>query len=289
MRVSQEASKGQNGRAGNEALSSYLKEIGVYRLLSRAEEAELAVRIHAGDQDALNALVCGNLRFVVSVAKKYRHQGVSFGDLIDEGNFGLMQAARRFDETRGIKFISYAVWWVRQAIVEALADQSRIVRVPLGRLGALYQMDKQVSALAQELGRTPTNSEVAAGMNAAEGDIADTVRLARGYVSLDAPAADDTDTSLLDLIADDSVDAPDEPVQTAARTDAVQRALSMLPPREAKVIRMYFGLTEGEPATLEEIGALFGVTRERVRQIRDRALSRLRKSQEAPILRALAS
>ncbi len=257
-------------------LDQYLRDISVYPLISREEEAALAVRIRAGDDEALGLLARANLRFVVSVAKKYQNQGVNLSDLINEGNLGLLRAAKRFDETKGIKFISYAVWWIRQAILQALAEQSRIVRVPLNRAGELHRMGRRAAALIQELGREPTHEEIAEEMEISEAEVAKTMAMSHTHLSLDAPMAPDDDHALIDRIVDSVTPAPDEETIEKALIETVHHSLLVLKPREAQVLRMYFGLDGGEPFTLEDIGDTIGVTRERVRQIKDRALLKLR-------------
>jgi RNA polymerase primary sigma factor len=257
-------------------LDQYLRDISAYPLITREDEAQLAVRIRAGDEEALNTLVRANLRFVVSVAKKYQNQGVSLSDLINEGNLGLIRAARRFDETKGIKFISYAVWWIRQAILQALAEQSRIVRVPLNRAGDMHRIGRRAAALIQELGREPTNEEIAEGMELSEEEVAKTMAISHTHLSLDAPLTPGEEHSLIDHIADNDSPLPDEAIFEKALIETVHQSLSVLKPREAKVLRMYFGLDGDEPMTLEDIGGAMGVTRERVRQIKDRALAKLR-------------
>jgi len=258
------------------SLDQYLRDISVYPLITREQEVELAKRIRKTDQEALDTLVRSNLRFVVSVAKKYQNQGVSLSDLINEGNLGLIRAAHKFDETKGIKFISYAVWWIRQAILQALAEQSRIVRVPLNRAGTLHRIGKRASSLLQELGREPTHEEIAEGMDITEEEVAKTMSISQTHLSLDAPMTPGEDNKLLDYLPDTLNPTPDEQTLEKALTDAVQESLSQLKEREAKILRLYFGLGDSEPMTLEEIGALLGITRERVRQIKEKALSRLR-------------
>ena len=258
------------------SLDQYLRDISVYPLITREQEVELAKRIRKTDQEALDTLVRSNLRFVVSVAKKYQNQGVSLSDLINEGNLGLIRAAHKFDETKGIKFISYAVWWIRQAILQALAEQSRIVRVPLNRAGTLHRIGKRASSLLQELGREPTHEEIAEGMDITEEEVAKTMSISQTHLSLDAPMTPGEDNKLLDYLPDTLNPTPDEQTLEKALTDAVQESLSQLKEREAKILRLYFGLGESEPMTLEEIGAVLGITRERVRQIKEKALSRLR-------------
>jgi len=257
-------------------LDQYLRDISAYSLITREQEAALAVRIRAGDDEALNELVRANLRFVVSVAKKYQNQGVNLSDLINEGNLGLIRAARRFDETKGIKFISYAVWWIRQAILQALAEQSRIVRVPLNRAGDLHRIGKRAAALVQELGREPTHEEIAEGMDLTEEEVSRTMAISHTHLSLDAPLTPGEDNSLIDHLADSGRMLPDEEMFEKALIETVHNSLLILKAREARVLRMYFGLAGDEPMTLEDIGEVLGVTRERVRQIKDRALMKLR-------------
>jgi RNA polymerase primary sigma factor len=258
------------------SLDQYLRDISAYPLISREEEAELARRIRVNDQEALEKLVRSNLRFVVSVAKKYQNQGVSLSDLINEGNLGLIRAAHKFDETKGIKFISYAVWWIRQAILQALAEQSRIVRVPLNRAGTLHRIGRRANALLQELGREATHAEIAEGMDITEEEVAKTMSISQVHLSLDAPLTPGEDNRLLDYLADTINPTPDEQTFEKALTDAIVDSLASLKEREAKILRLYFGLDESEPMTLEEIGTMLGITRERVRQIKEKALSRLR-------------
>jgi RNA polymerase primary sigma factor len=266
------------------SLDQYLKEISAYPLLSREDEVALARRIRKDDEEALNKLVRANLRFVVSVAKKYQNQGVALSDLINEGNLGLIRAAHKFDETKGIKFISYAVWWIRQAILQALAEQSRIVRVPLNRAGALHRIGKRSSALLQELGREPTVEELADELDLSEDEIQRTLSLSQSHLSLDAPLTPGEDNRLLDYLPDQFSPAPDDETYEQALTHTVEEALATLKEREAKILRLYFGLDGQEPMTLEEIGSLLGITRERVRQIKEKALLRLRHASRARFL-----
>ncbi len=269
------AGKGGSG-SDDGSLDIYLREISRYPLIPQEEEVDLAQRIRTGEVEALDKLVRSNLRFVVSVAKKYQNQGVSLSDLINEGNLGLMRAARKFDETKGIKFISYAVWWIRQAILQALAEQSRIVRVPLNRAGTLHRITRRSAALQQELGRQPTAAEVAEGMDIGVEEIEKTLAISLNHVSLDAPLAPGEDNRLLDYLADTQNPGPDAETFERALTQSIEEVLSSLREREAKILRLYFGLDSPEPMTLEEIGASLGITRERVRQIKEKALSRLR-------------
>jgi RNA polymerase primary sigma factor len=268
----------------SEALDQYLREISVYPLIGRDDEALLAQRIRDGDQSALEHLVRSNLRFVVSVAKRYQNQGVSLSDLINEGNIGLIRAAQKFDETKGIKFISYAVWWIRQAILQALAEQSRIVRVPLSRAGTLHRIGKRSSILTQELGREPTLEEIAEVLELPEDEIKHTLAMAQAHLSLDAPLVPGEEGQLMDYLCDNVSPGPDEELYSRALTQSIEDALSTLNEREAKVLRLYFGLGDCDPMTLEEIGEQFGITRERVRQIKERALLRLRHQSRARYL-----
>ncbi len=266
------------------SLDQYLRDISVFPLINREQEVELAKKIRCDDQEALDTLVRSNLRFVVSVAKKYQNQGVSLSDLINEGNLGLIRAAHKFDETKGIKFISYAVWWIRQAILQALAEQSRIVRVPLNRAGTLHRIGKRASALLQELGREATHAEIANGTDLTEEEVAKTMAISQIHLSLDAPMTPGEDNRLLDYLPDTTNQTPDEETFDKALTESIQLALSGLKEREAKILRLYFGLDGSEPMTLEQIGAVLNITRERVRQIKEKALSRLRHVSRARAL-----
>ncbi len=266
------------------SLDQYLRDISIYPLITREQEVGLAKRIREDDQEALDTLVRSNLRFVVSVAKKYQNQGVSLSDLINEGNLGLIRAAHKFDETKGIKFISYAVWWIRQAILQALAEQSRIVRVPLNRAGTLHRIGKRASALLQELGREATNAEIADGMDITEEEVAKTMSISQTHLSLDAPMTPGEDNRLLDYLPDTVNPTPEDEIFEKALTSSIHEALSGLKERESKILRLYFGLDGAEPMTLEEIGAVLNITRERVRQIKEKALSRLRHVSRARAL-----
>lgn len=266
------------------SLDVYLREISRYPLIPQAIEVALAQRIHTGDQEALDTLVRSNLRFVVSVAKKYQNQGVSLSDLINEGNLGLIRAAHKFDETKGIKFISYAVWWIRQSILQALAEQSRIVRVPLNRAGALHRIGRRSSALQQELGRTPTATEIAEGMDIGVEEVERTMQISQAHLSLDAPMTPGEDNRLLDYLADVHGRGADADTMDHALTESIESVFKNLREREAKILRLYFGLDGPEPLTLEEIGSLLGITRERVRQIKEKALLRLRHAGQAQAL-----
>jgi RNA polymerase primary sigma factor len=260
---------GKKGAYDEGSLDQYLRDISAYPLISREDEVDLARLIRDGDQEALDKLVRSNLRFVVSVAKKYQNQGVSLSDLINEGNLGLIRAAHKFDETKGIKFISYAVWWIRQAILQALAEQSRIVRVPLNRAGTLHRIGKRANILLQELGREATHAEIADGMDITEEEVAKTMSISQAHLSLDAPLSPGEDNKLLDYLPDNLNPTPDEQTFEKALTESIEAALGSLKEREAKILRVYFGLDGSEAMTLEEIGALLGITRERVRQIKE--------------------
>ncbi len=266
------------------SLDQYLREISQYPLITREDEVELARRIRQGCELSLDKLVRSNLRFVVSVAKKYQNQGVSLSDLINEGNLGLIRAAHKFDETKGIKFISYAVWWIRQAILQALAEQSRIVRVPLNRAGTLHRIGKRSSTLLQELGREPTVEEIAEGMDISQEEVAKTLSISQSHLSLDAPLTPGEDNKLLDYIPDTQNPGPDDETFERALSESIDEVLETLKEREAKILRLYFGLEGKEPMTLEEIGGMMGITRERVRQIKEKALARLRHVSRARAL-----
>ncbi len=269
------------------SLDQYFKEISRYPLIDQEEEARLARGIRRGEEEALDKLVRSNLRFVVSVSKKYRNQGVPLPDLINEGNLGLIRAARRFDETRGIRFVTYAVWWIRQAILQALAEQSRIVKVPLNRAGLLYRVARRKAALVQELGRDPTAKEVAEGMDLPVDEVEETLAIANSHLSLDAPMFHGEQSSLLECLPDVLSRGPEEETFEKALTDTLEAALSTLEEREAQILRLYFGLGGYAPRSLEEIGSEMGVTRERIRQIKEKALGRLRHASRARILETL--
>ena len=258
-------------------LDQYLQEIGQISLLTAEDEVRLAQLIKTGDPDALHQLVRANLRFVVSVAKKYQGQGLTLSDLINEGNYGLIKAAQRFDETRGFKFISYAVWWIRQAILQALAEQSRVVRLPLNRIGTISKIRKASARLAQLYDRSPNVDELAEELGLPPDKIADALKHTSHHVSVDAPFNEDDDNSLLDILADEDDAPPDERLLGESVKLDIERALSTLAPREAEITRLYFGIGREHPLTLEEIGQQFDLTRERVRQIKEKALRKLRQ------------
>lgn len=263
------------GATARGSLDLYLQEISNYPLIDRGEEARLARGVRAGDEEALDKLVRSNLRFVVSVAKRYQNLGVPLSDLINEGNVGLIRAAGRFDETKNIKFISYAVWWIRQAILQALAEQGRIVRIPMNRAGEVSRITRTRSQLRQELGRDPTVRELAVTLGVGEEEVESTLLMTQGYLSLDAPASPNDDGRLMDYLPSGGRAADDAALKSAL-DETITRALSSLKPREAKILRLYYGLDDQAPMTLEQIGMYLGVTRERVRQIKEKALLRLR-------------
>jgi RNA polymerase primary sigma factor len=271
----------------SQSLDKYLQEIGKVELLTPDDEVDLARRIREGDHLALEKLTKANLRFVVSVAKQYQNQGLSLGDLINEGNLGLIKAAKRFDETRGFKFISYAVWWIRQSILQALAEQSRIVRLPLNRVGALNKIGKAFSKLEQEFEREPSPqeiSEILEGMS--ENEVQDTLKISGRHISMDAPLVQGEENRLLDVLENDEEPDPDAGLINESLSKEVERALSTLTQREAEVIRLYFGIGVEHSLTLEEIGEKFDLTRERVRQIKEKAIRRLRHTSRSKGLKA---
>lgn len=268
----------------SQSLDKYLQEIGKVDLLTPDEEVDLAQRIRAGDQIALEKLTKANLRFVVSVAKQYQNQGLSLGDLINEGNLGLIKAAKRFDETRGFKFISYAVWWIRQSILQALAEQSRIVRLPLNRVGSLNKISKSFSELEQKFEREPSPEELAEVLEISSSEVVDTMKISGRHVSMDAPFVQGEENSLLDVLKNDDDRTPDDGLMMDSLRKEVQRALSTLTQREADVVCLYFGLDGQQSLTLEEIGEKFNLTRERVRQIKEKAIRRLRHTSRSKAL-----
>ena len=272
----------------SQSLDKYLQEIGKVELISAEEEIVLAQKIKKGGVQgmrALERLVKANLRFVVSVAKQYQNQGLSLGDLINEGNLGLIKAAKRFDETRGFKFISYAVWWIRQSILQALAEQSRIVRLPLNRVGSLNKISKTFSELEQRFEREPSPDELADVLDVTTSEVVDTMKISGRHVSMDAPFVQGEENSLLDVLENDTEETPDDGLMTDSLRREVQRALSTLTQREADVITLYFGLNGEHSMTLEEIGEKFNLTRERVRQIKEKAIRRLRHTSRSKALK----
>ena len=268
------------------SLDKYLQEISRVEMVSPEEEVELARRIKSGDQSALHRLTKANLRFVISVSKQYQNQGMSLPDLINEGNLGLIKAAMRFDETRGFKFISYAVWWIRQSILQALAEQARIVRLPLNKIGALNKINKQYAFLEQELEREPSIEEVAERMEIPVIDIRDNLRNSGRHVSMDAPLSneDDGSSTLLDIMQGDGNMSPDKELMDSSLKEEIERILCTLTDREADVVRLSFGLNGNAVFSLEEIGEKFDLTRERVRQIKEKALRRLKISSRSKML-----
>lgn len=266
------------------SLDKYLQEIGRKDLITVDEEVELAQKIKQGDQAALDKLVSANLRFVVSVAKQYQNQGLSLPDLIDEGNLGLIKAAQKFDETRGFKFISYAVWWIRQSILQALAEQSRIVRLPLNQVGSLNKIGKALQRFEQENERRPSPAELAEQLDVPVEKIADTMKVSGRHVSVDAPFVDGEDNSLLDVLPNEDSPMADSSLTQESLSKEVNRALEQLNPRERDILKMFFGIGCQE-MTLEEIGAKFDLTRERVHQIKEKAIRRL-KGQKSKLLKS---
>ena len=266
------------------SLDKYLQEIGKEDLITVEEEVELAQRIRKGDQKALEKLTRANLRFVVSVAKQYQNQGLSLPDLINEGNLGLIKAAEKFDETRGFKFISYAVWWIRQSILQVLAEQSRIVRLPLNQVGSLNKINKAFSRFEQENERRPSPEELADSLDLPAEKVADTLRVSGRHISVDAPFVEGEDNSLLDVLVNDDSPIADRTLINESLSTEVERALSTLTERERDIIKLFFGINTQE-MTLEEIGEKFGLTRERVRQIKEKAIRRLRHSSRSKLLK----
>jgi len=264
----------------SQSLDRYLQEIGKVDLITADQEIELAIKIRNGDQLALETLTKANLRFVVSVAKQFQNKGLPLSDLINEGNIGLIKAAKKFDETRGFKFISYAVWWIKQSIMQAIADQSRMVRLPLNRVGALTKISKIASELEQAFERKPSTEEIAKELDMTADEVAYALQVAGRHISVDAPFAqsDNDKSSLLDVLKNDEQPSPDETLMKQSLKSDIERSLSTLSEREAEVIRLYFGINTEYSATLEEIGEMLNLTRERVRQIKEKALHRLRHS-----------
>lgn len=269
------------------SLDKYLQEIGRVELITAEEEVELAKRIKAGDQAALEKLTKANLRFVVSVSKQYQNQGLTLPDLINEGNLGLIKAGQRFDETRGFKFISYAVWWIRQSILQALAEQSRIVRLPLNKIGSINKINKTFSLLEQEFEREPSADEIATILDLTEEDVKDAMKINGRHVSMDAPlvSGEDDANSMYDVMVSEDSPNPDSGLIHESLRREIERALHTLTSREADVVRLYFGLGGEHPKTLEEIGERFDLTRERVRQIKEKAIRRLKHTSRSKILK----
>ena len=270
------------------SLDKYLQEIGRVDLITAEEEVELARRIKKGDQVALEKLTKANLRFVVSVSKQYQNQGLSLPDLINEGNLGLIKAAQRFDETRGFKFISYAVWWIRQSILQALAEQSRIVRLPLNKIGSINKINKAFARLEQEFERPPTAAELAETLDMTLDEVKQSMKNAGRHVSMDAPLkdGDESSSNMYDVMRTGDTPSPDTELMTESLRKEIERSLRTLTPREGDVIRLYFGLNGEHPMTLEEIGERFDLTRERVRQIKEKAIRRLKHPSRSRILKS---
>ena len=267
------------------SLDKYLQEIGKVDLITAEEEVELAQRIKNGDQIALEKLTKANLRFVVSVAKQYQNQGLTLPDLINEGNLGLIKAAQRFDETRGFKFISYAVWWIRQSILQALAEQSRIVRLPLNKIGSINKINKTYAFLEQAHERAPSAEEIAKELDMTINDVKESLKNSGRHVSMDAPLVEGEDSNLYDVLNSGESPNPDRSLLHESLKTEIERALETLTPREADVVRLYFGLGEQHAMTLEEIGETFDLTRERVRQIKEKAIRRLKHTSRSKILK----
>ena len=267
------------------SLDKYLQEIGKVDLITAEEEVELAQRIKAGDQIALEKLTKANLRFVVSVAKQYQNQGLTLPDLINEGNLGLIKAAQRFDETRGFKFISYAVWWIRQSILQALAEQSRIVRLPLNKIGSINKINKTYAFLEQAHERAPSAEEIAKELDMTINDVKESLKNSGRHVSMDAPLVEGEDSNLYDVLNSGESPNPDKTLLHESLRTEIERALETLAPREADVVRLYFGLGNQHAMTLEEIGETFDLTRELVRQIKEKAIRRLKHTSRSKILK----
>jgi RNA polymerase primary sigma factor len=268
------------------SLDKYLQEIGKVDLITAEQEVELARRIKQGDRIALEKLTKANLRFVVSVSKQYQNQGLSLPDLINEGNLGLIKAAQRFDETRGFKFISYAVWWIRQSILQALAEQSRIVRLPLNKIGSINKINKASARLEQSFEREPNSKEIAGELEMTENEVKESQRNAGRHVSMDAPLIQDEDNTMYDVIRSDEATTPETGLLYESLRKEIDRAVQTLTQREGDVVKLYFGLGEGHPMTLEEIGEKFDLTRERVRQIKEKAIRRLKHTSRSKILKS---
>jgi RNA polymerase primary sigma factor len=268
------------------SLDKYLQEIGKEELITADEEVQLAQRIKQGDRLALEKLTRANLRFVVSVAKQYQNQGLSLPDLINEGNLGLIKAAQRFDETRGFKFISYAVWWIRQSILQALAEQSRIVRLPLNQVGSLNKISKEASRLEQRYERPPSAEEIAESLDLPEDKVSETMRLSGRHVSVDAPLISDEDTSMLDVMVNKDSPRADNDLMYESLSREIQRSLATLSEKERDIVNLYFGIGVNHSWTLEEIGAHFDLTRERVRQIKEKAIRRLKHNSRSRLLKS---
>lgn len=268
------------------SLDKFLQDVGREEMISAEEEVLLAQRIKNGDQEALDKLVKANLRFVISVAKQYQNQGLSLPDLINEGNLGLIKAAKRFDETRGFKFISYAVWWIRQAILQALAEQSRIIRLPLNQVGAINRIKKETSILEQKLERSPTLDELSETLETSREKLSDLISVSYKAVSMDAPVTEDEEINLIDIYQDDSAEGTDKKVMQDSLSAEISRCLSILNQREREIISLFFGLGKSHGYTLDEVAVHFNLTKERVRQIKDRAIKRLKEKAQTEQLQS---
>ncbi|MBS2099125.1 sigma-70 family RNA polymerase sigma factor [Carboxylicivirga linearis] len=268
------------------SLDKYLHEIGKVRLLTAEEEVSLAKKIKTGDNKALEQLINSNLRFVVSVSKQYQNQGLSLPDLINEGNLGLIKAAQRFDETRGFKFISYAVWWIRQSILQALAEQARIVRLPLNKIGSINKVNNAFSRLEQDFQREPTAEEIAKVLEIAPKEVGEALKVSSRHLSMDAPLKKDEDNTLYDVLLSSDTISPDTHLLDDSLRKEIERSLATLSTRESDIIKLYYGLNGEPPYSLEEIGKLFNLTRERVRQIKEKAIKRLKNTYRSKILRS---
>jgi RNA polymerase primary sigma factor len=268
------------------SLDKYLHEIGKVELITADEEVELARKIKLGDQKALTKLVNANLRFVVSVSKQYQNQGLSLPDLINEGNLGLIKAALRFDETRGFKFISYAVWWIRQSILQALAEQARIVRLPLNKIGAINKINKSFSKLEQQYEREPTADEIATDLDIGQKEVKEFLKSSGRHISMDAPLSSEDDGDMYDVLSSNDEELPDSDLISHSLRMEIERILTTLSPRESDIVRLYFGLSGKHAYSLEEIGEEFGLTRERVRQIKEKAIRRLKHTSKSKLLKS---
>ncbi|MDX9771527.1 MAG: RNA polymerase sigma factor RpoD/SigA [Tenuifilaceae bacterium] len=268
------------------SLDKYLHEIGKVELLTTEEEVNLARKLKEGDKAALDQLVKANLRFVVSVSKQYQNQGLSLPDLINEGNLGLIKAAKRFDETRGFKFISYAVWWIRQAILQALAEQARIVKLPLNKIGSINKVNRAFTELEQKFEREPSIEELSEVLELAPDDIKEALKSSNRHISMDAPISQDEESTMYDVLLSNESPSPDRGLLNDSLRKEIERALATLTPREASIIRLYFGLNGKHPHTLEEIGEELDLTRERVRQIKEKAIKRLKQATRSKVLKS---
>ena len=268
------------------SLDKFLQDVSKEEMISAEEEVLLAQRIKNGDQEALDKLVKANLRFVISVAKQYQNQGLSLPDLINEGNLGLIKAAKRFDETRGFKFISYAVWWIRQAILQALAEQSRIIRLPLNQVGAINRIKKETSILEQKLERSPTLDELSETLETSREKLSDLISVSYKAVSMDAPVTEDEEINLIDIYQDDSAEGTDKKVMQDSLSAEISRCLSILNQREREIISLFFGIGKSHGYTLDEVAVHFNLTKERVRQIKDRAIKRLKEKAQTEQLQS---